>query len=358
MAEQAPQIVVDTTELRKELEKMRHEMTELRKLSTPDPSPTRLNEAAIPPSPEDYKSKIVEAIKGGIRIDTAKQTREQMTEAIGALSGGSAIPEVWAAEVERLHVYPNSKFLSVPGLVNWKDDITGSPGDRVHIPTVEKVVAVAVSEGTEPTISAATVNSIPVTLQTIGAAYYMTEADVEDLIPSTIDALNEGLGAGIAEKVDTDWLTWLENPSTSIKGTLAVAAVMTGSVIAEVIGSLRAGTYEPTFLIVHPVTMVSLLQNQAFYDAAQFGTREVIERGAVANYFGVDIIQTPLIDGTGGTYRSFMLAKGALGGAIKRRPDIRTDYVIESGRNYVRMTMRFGGTIIHTDGVHEITTVD
>lgn len=355
-----PTIVVDTSKLTGELARFKADIRrDIRESKTIKPSPKSLNEAASR-QPEDYREKLIEALKDKKRIEFSAgiTSRKRMVEAIGALSGGSAIPEVWSSEVERLHVYPNSKFLSVPGLVNWKDDITGAPGDTINVPTVDKVVAVAVTEGTEPTVSAGTVSSIPVTLATIGAAYYMTKADVEELIPGTIDALNEGLGAANAEKVDTDWLGWLENPNVAIRGTLDITAALTGSAIAEAIGSLRAGTYEPAFLLVHPVAMVSLLQDQAFYDASQFGTREVIERGAVANYFGVDIIQTPLIDGTGGTYRNFMVAKGALVGAIKRQPEIETDYIIESGRHYIRMDMRFGGTIVHTDGVFEIKSVD
>ena len=364
-----PPIIVEVQGAVKQedLEKFKKELTEaLKTANQPAPKPTALNEAATPKT-EDYKPKLAELIKHKRKIsyslginDATPQDQKELCEAYGALSGGSAIPQIWAAEVERLHIYPNSKFLSTPGLVNWKDDITGNPGNQVHVPTVEKVVAVDVTEGTEPTINAATVSSVPISLKTIGAGYYMSKADTEDLLPGAIDALNAGLGTGIAEKVDADFLAWLAAPKAATRGTLdltgATPTTLRGSYIAASIGSLRAATYEPAFLIVHPLQMVSLLKDAAFYDASQFGSAEVTQRGAVANYFGVDLIQTPLVYSTGATYKAFLLAKGAICGAIKRRPEINTDYIIESGRNYVRMDMRFGGTIVHPDGVFEIKT--
>lgn len=356
--------VVDATNMMKELRGFEERMKRsMREAATPVQKPQSLNESAGPVQ-EDYKPGLIEALKGRRKISYSEgvTTRKMMQEAIGSLVGGSAIPEIWAAEVERLHVYPNSKFLSVPGLVNWKDDITGAPGDTINVPTVEKVVAVSVQEGAEPTISAATVSSVPVTLATIGAAYYMTKSDVEELIPSTVDALNAGLGSAIAEKVDTDYLGYCDSPNGLAGGTLTTAILgtvgMTGSILARAIGSMRARTYEPAFYVCHPLTLIKMLQEQRFYDASQFGTREVAERGAIANYFGVDIITTPVVPNSGGTYKSFLLAKGACVGAVKRRPEIETDYIIESGRHYVRMDMRWGGTIVHLHGLFEVNTYD
>lgn len=343
---------------KEQFEKFKHELHESLK---PRVTPQSLNEAGRSME-EDYKPKLAEAIKSRKRIEYSEgvTNKKKLVEAIGALSGGSAIPEVWAAEVERLHIYPNSKFLSVPGLVNWKDDVTGQPGSTVHVPTVDKIVGVDVTEGTEPTISAATVNSVPIALKTIGAAYYMTKADAEELLPGAIDALNAGLGSGIAQKLDTDFIGWLNAPLGVTRGTYdltsSTPSTLRGSYIATAIGSMRAGTYEPAILLVHPYQMTALLKDQAFYDASQFGSREVIERGAVANYFGVDLVQTPLIYSTGNTYKAYLIAKGAVCGAVKRRPEIETDYIIESGRHYVRMDMRFGGTIVHMDGVLQILT--
>lgn len=396
-----PQIIVDTSGIQKELADNRKEIAELKKLiqesRTPEPKPESLNEAAQGSTDyrREYKQKLAEAIKNrrtfrGVRGEAkdniikelglikaseqevkafsesfSKPIRESLLQegTIPAITTTSALPDVWAAEVERLHVYANSKFLSVPGLVKWKTDIQGA-GTTVEVVTVGKAIAVAVDEGTEPTTNAATVGKIQISLTTRGCAYYLTEADVEDIVPSTIDALNAGLGSGIAEKLDSDFYTWASAPAsgTNIGGTLTTAILgtvaMSGSILARAMGSMRSKTYEPAFFFCHPQTVTKMMQNQQFYDASQFGTRDVIERGAIANYYGVDFIQTPVVYSTGGTYKSLLLARGAMGGVMKRTPVARTDYIIESGRNYVKMTARYGGTPLHSDGIWQIDTSD
>lgn len=364
VSESSPQIVVDTTALTQKLEQFETKMTNLVKEAVnPTPAPKALNEAASP-TKEDYKQKLIEAMQAHkfIEWNEGVTSKKVMAEAIGALTSTSAVPDIWASEVERLHVYPNSVMLSTPGLVNWKSDITGKPGNKIEVPTVDKVVAVAVTDGTEPTISAATVSKVQITLNVIGASYYLTSSDIEDMVPGTIDALNAGLGSGIAQKLDTDFISYLNAPDGVTRGTLTTATLgsvaMSGSILARAMGSLRAGTYNPAFFLTHPQCIVSLMQNQAFYDASQFGNNEVTQRGAVASYYGVDIVSTPVIYSTGGTYKSYLVSKGALVGAIKRKPEIVSQYVIESGRTYVRADMRWGGTIAHFDGVFQVCTCD
>lgn len=394
-----PDIVYDVSEVTKSLQEMARQIRELRAAQTPEPKPQRMNEAAQPKTNwrQDYRVKLAEAIKsrtsfsafrgqatdslrqklGDVQIspDDAKgfadnfapskpmQESLQLQEAIPAITTTNALPDVWAAEVERTHIYPNSKFLNVPGLVKWKTDIQGA-GTTVEVVTVGKAIAVAITEGSEPTTNAATISKIQIALASRGCAYYLTEADVEDMVPSTIDALNAGLGSGIAEKLDSDFYTWAVTPASgsNIGGTLTTAVLgtvaMSGSILARAMGSMRSKTYEPAFFFCHPQTVTKMMQNQQFYDASQFGTRDVIERGAIASYYGVDFIQSTVVTSTGGTYKSALLARGAMGGVMKRTPVARSDYIIESGRNYVRMTGRYGGTPLHGDGVWEIDTSD
>lgn len=314
-------------------------------------------EGGEPAPPEiEYKGKLVELIKGARKLSNKPEDR-QLMEAIGAVSAGSAIPEIWAAEIERLHVYPKSIFLT-GGFVNWKEELTGKPGDTVHVITVEKIVAVDAVAGDEPTISAAPISSVPVTLKEIEAAYYITKSDLEDVVPSTVDALNDGLGTGLAEKVDTDFFTWLDGLA-ACAGTLDVGAAMTGSAIAEAKGSMEAGTYDPVALLVGPQAHASLTQDEQFTNAAKYGARDVITRGFVADYLDIAIFRTPLLGGAdGGSYTSWLLAQGAVCGAVKRQPDMESDYSIKDRRQYVISTMRFGGTMPHPDGIFKITTVD
>jgi len=73
---------------------------------------------------------------------TEYKLTESMVEAIGTVDPDCCIPEVWADQIERDHVYPGSVFLGA-WFVNWYDDIKGK--------LVEKVM-----ESNEPTLDLVT----------------------------------------------------------------------------------------------------------------------------------------------------------------------------------------------------------
>ncbi len=72
----------------------------------------------------------------------------------------------------------------------------------------------------------------------------------------------------------------------------------------------------------------------------------------------VPLIQGTLAAATGGTYRSFMLARGVMAGAMKRELDVEKEYYVKDQRNYNVTSIRFGGTVVHTSGIGLITTVN
>lgn len=111
---------------------------------------------------------------------------------------------------------------------------------------------------------------------------------------------------------------------------------------------------------MHPVPWVSLMQDTNFRYANQFGARDVISSGRLDQAFGLEINVTPkgtLIVG-GGTYRSLLLAKGALAGAIKHGITIESEYSPRYQRRWVIADIRYGGTCLHTDGILWIHSVD
>jgi hypothetical protein len=180
---------------------------------------------------------------------------------------------------------------------------------------------------------------------------------MEDVVPDTIDALNEGLARCLSVCIDNYFLAQALIGANA--GTLTETGMMKGTVIAKAMGSLEAGTYEPAVLIMHPVVYKGLFQDSQFTNAATFGNRNVIERGAIDSYLGVAMVDVP--KGTlyigGGTYRSLMLAKGAICAAKKREIEIETEYVARLQRKYILASARFGGTVVHTSGVFWIVTV-
>jgi len=126
-------------------------------------------------------------------------------------------------------------------------------------------------------------------------------------------------------------------------------------------------TYTPVKLIMHPVPWASLMQDTNFSYANRFGTRDVIGGGRLETAFGLEINVTP--KGTldagdwelkvgGGTYRSLLLAKGALGGALKHGITIETEYSPRFQKKWIIADIKYGGVCLHPDGIFWIKTVE
>jgi len=293
-----------------------------------------------------------------VLVGEAKVTDKKLQESLTCVTATNAIPEIWAAEVERLSVYPNSAFWGAP-YVNWKKDVLGRPGDTVNVITVAPVVC-ETWDCAEPSNDAATISKVPITLRDEVCAYCICKQDLEDVVPDTVNALNEGLGSCLSVCIDNHFLKQLQIGSNA--GTYTHTAGMTGSLIARAMGSMQAGTYEPAVLIMHPVVYKGLMQDSQFTNAATFGNRSVIAKGEIDSYLGVDMVERPkgtLCVGncTSGTYRSVLLAKGAVAGAIKRNITLETEYVARLQRKYILASVRYGGTVVHTNGVFWIVTV-
>jgi hypothetical protein len=84
----------------------------------PKAKPDSLTEAAG--DQVDYRTKAAEMLRDTnsnwkwTGTDEAKASENKYFEAIGALSAGSAVPEIWAAEVSRCCPYPASAFWDAP----------------------------------------------------------------------------------------------------------------------------------------------------------------------------------------------------------------------------------------------------
>ena len=279
---------------------------------------------------------------------------ESMVEAIGSLNPDCCIPEVWADKIERDHVYPGSVFLGA-WFVNWYDDIQGRPGDKVHICRVGPAVCADLS-CEEPTTTAATVACPYITLEHDVCAYYICREDIEDVQVGLVDALNEGLGSCLAVCVDNYFFNIALACTNG--GTLTHTDVMTGSLLLEAMGSMMAGTYNPVKVIMHPVPWVSLMQDTNFSYANRFGSRDVISGGRLEQAFGLEINRTPkgtLVIGDG-SYRTLLLAKGALGAAIKHGITVETEYSPRLQKRWVIADIRYGAVCLHPDGIYWIIT--
>lgn len=280
----------------------------------------------------------------------------ELTETIGSLDPDCCIPELWADDILRTHVYPGSVFLNA-WFINWNRDIENKPGDTVHWCRVGPALAHDLG-CEEPTSTAATVDCPSATLSGYGCSYFICKDDIEDVQVGLVDALNEGLGTCLEVRVDNYFFDIALGCTNA--GTLVYNGRMTGSLIAEAMGSMQAGTYEPVKFIMHSVPYKHLMQDSQFVNAATFGNRDVIASGRIKEYLGVEINETPkgtLVIG-GGTYRSLMLARGALGGALKHGIEVETEYSPRQRRRWVIASIRLGGVCLHNDGIFWVSSVE
>jgi len=305
---------------------------------------------------DDYQYEDVSKVAKAVYDESSKEHKYYLSEAIGTVSPDCAIPEIWADKIERDHVYPGSVFLGA-WFMNWYDEIEGKPGDKVHIVRVGPATCVDLSCD-EPSTTAATIACPAITLEHDACAYTICKDDIEDVQVGLVDALNEGLGSCLAVCVDNYFFNVALSCTNA--GTVSSTGPMTGSLILEAMGTMLAGTYQPAVLIMHPVPWTSLMQDTNFTYANRFGSRDVVSGGRLETAYGLEIVTTP--KGTlhvgGGTYRSLMLAKGALAGAIKHGITIESEYSPRYRKRWVIADIRYGGVCLHPDGILWIESVE
>ena len=306
---------------------------------------------------------IEEKVRNGFKEFLKDPERKHFTVAesgIGAVAGGSATPKKWSAEPELLSpAGADGYFLT--SIVQWKEDVKGSAGDTVYVQTVAPVAKASITSGTEPTFTASTISSVPVTLTQMGHGFYLTKAQVEDIQDGVADMMIQQSKNAIMRGVDDYFLTALQaDAGNCAAGTVTAGGVLAATVLATAWGSVMAGSYSPAAVIAHPVPYASLLKDAQFVNAATRGEKGAIDTAKIPNYLGMEIV--PLIQGTldasGGTYRTYMMSKGALVGAIKRDMEVEKEYYVKDQRNYVVTAIRFGGAVVHTSGIAYIETVN
>jgi hypothetical protein len=308
----------------------------------------------------DAKAKLRQAFKEYLKSDV--KTPWHAEEAIGAVSAGSAIPSIWSASPELLSpLGADGYFLT--GIVKWKEDVKGKPGQTVYVQTVAPVTAFTMVSGTEGTATAATITSVPIVLTQGAHMFYISKTDLEDVEDGTLDTLIQQSKNAIMRQVDAYILQAVQAVSTNVgAGTITEGGKLAATCLAKLWGSIKAGSYQPAAFICHPVPYASLLADTQFTNAATRGKSSIIETGEIGNYLGMDIIpltQGTLTNGTftPGTYKAFMMAQGAIVGAIKREMDVEKEYYVKDQRNYSAVTIRYGGTVVHTSGIGELLTV-
>lgn len=186
-------VVVDTTELDKKVAGLQDQVKALRE----DVVQKEVTDAKPEPMEEedfDYKAPLVEMLKTKKSFTTDIKVKKKLEEAIGAVSAANAIPEIWAADVERCCPFPASAFWGAP-FMKWHDDVKGAPGDTVNVVTVGKADCIT-PYCEEGTTTAASVGKEAITLTEYKCAHYICKTDLEDMVPDTVTELNNTLRFG------------------------------------------------------------------------------------------------------------------------------------------------------------------
>ncbi len=387
--DEAITLEIDTAGMEQRLEKKMQDMTsKIEEMVTNQPVPQSVSATQSAPAPFDYRIGVAKWL--GNALGTNKSLMNEhgkvasipknfdvgfnadsnlreyklkesapLIETIGSINPDCCIPEVWADDVDRTHVYPGSVFWGA-WFVRWERGIENKPGDTVWICTVGTAIATTIAaECAEPTTTGASIDCKSIGLTDYVCAYYMCKNDIESVQPDLINELNAGLGSCLERQIDNYFFD-VARTNGCTAGTVSSGSALSGSLIAEAMGSMRNGTYEPVVLIVHPVAMSSLLQDTNFVYACRYGNRDVITGGRVLEWLNLQILMVP--KGTlsigSGSYDSLLLAKNALAGAIKHGLRIESEYVVRLQRRYVLATIKFGGTCLHPDGIWWIRSTD
>ncbi len=314
---------------------------------------------------DDIRSnrKLVEAISVRNHDKITNETsytlklNESLTEAIGTIEQGScAVPEIWSDKIERDHVYPGSVFLGAT-FMNWYTEIQGRPGDKIWIPRIAPALCVDLS-CEEPTTVAPVIACPYIELEHDVCAYAICKNDLETVQYGIVDAINASLGSCLEVCVDN----YFFNVALACDngGTVTHTGAMSGSLLLEAMGSMQAGTYDPVKVIMHPVPHISLMQDTNFRYANQYGARDVVTGGRLETAYGMEINVTP--KGTlhigGGTYRTLLLAQGAMAGALKHGITIESEYSPRLQKRWVLADIKYGGVCLHPDGIYWIQTFE
>ena len=301
---------------------------------------------------ESYIGPLTKALKDTSR---GQATHNQiLSEAIGAADGSAAIPTIWAKDVFRCCPYPASAFWDNP-YIKWHDDVHNSPGGTVMVVTVGKA-SCGTAGCAEPTNTAPTIAAATISMEEYQCSLYLCRNDMEDMVEDTVTELNNSLASCLDTCIDNAFIANIIGKGYTVDhGTNIIDPAW----IAETIGSVRNGTCEPVFAVMHPVVEARLMRNAQFVNAATFGDRSVITGGHIIKYLGLDIVVVPkgsLVSNAPGTYRTLIASRYAIHAAKKRDPTIETQYLVQTQRKYVYASVRFGKTVVCREGVWWLLT--
>jgi len=267
------------------------------------------------------------------------------------------IPEVWSREIEEA-ARPNRVMR---GLIVLNTELLEAPGDVVKIPKLGTLTAVNLTEGTamvpEAWDASTTIDFIP---DEIGVAVEVTRKAMRRSYISVMEGASKELGEALAQKEDTDILaaavaeagTVIYSNGTGIDD-ITAADIFTVSLFKDAVEALEvAECPDPIRCLVHPAVKRSLMEDEQFVDASQYGGREVVLTGEIGEYLGVKVFKSTngpnqLNTGSVRCYASVFWGPRGIAEALKADPDYEDDYEVLKRTTVIASVMEYEAKVLN-----------
>ncbi|RLI30627.1 hypothetical protein DRO48_02860, partial [Candidatus Bathyarchaeota archaeon] len=310
--------------------------------------------------------------------DNGENTHERIAallrEAITSGSAVAAIPTVWTPEIARK---PAGIAANLGDVVKVYPQIKAKPGDKVKIPRITTPEFVELTEGASPSEAAYTLDALEVALTEYGNTVNISYTILEDISGDIVATIEEGFVEAAKLKEDEVILNTLDEiPESDLAAVLyggdaAAESEVDGEdrMVPDLIGKALKEVMEAGFpvrpgdmaIVLHPKQYQDLILNAQFTNVAAWGARDVVSKGRLTSYMGVDILvsgKTPTGAGAGGitTYHAYAFRKDAVALVPKRELLIETEKDTASRLLKLTTSHRFGVGILFPKAIVRIIT--
>jgi len=281
------------------------------------------------------------------------------------------IPTVWAKKIEET-ARPKRVFRN---FIRTDTSLLNKAGEEVRIPRRSELTAAAISEGGTIVPSTLTYGTALVLHPTeYGVAVSLSRQAIERANENLIEAATNELAQALSQIEDETIRTSISAATSNVlyggdaTGTADIATgdVLTPEKLTQAAREVRKNNWTPTDVFMSPEQQYSLGTCIEFTNAAQWGNREVIEKGIIPSWMGMKIhCTTNCPSGTGGISTAVayhvvfvMDSERAAAIAVKRNPSVDVQYEPLSRKRTIAATMDFDSGIINDSAICTITCSD
>jgi len=251
--------------------------------------------------------------------------------------------------------------------------LVGTPGDSVDMPFWAYIGdADVLTEGVAMTPVAMSMSSDRATIVERGKAIELTDNAIMNALGNPNDQARVQLALSISRRIDTDLRVAAVATHTSsgaddpFKTTAPLlfaggANVLSWAAFVDAI-TVMGDDYDPNemaAIIIHSKQRGDIMKDSQFTDVSKFGADAVTLRGEIGKIGLVPVLvsdRTTVVTGTPDTYKSLIIAKGALSLKYKRQAIVETDRDILTRTNLITTNVHYAAKRVNDRGVVVLTT--